>query len=256
MLSKNQIKYYQSLHQKKYRSLKGRFLAEGEKLCHEILSKANSLIRPVTLIATEKLMKNFPNPGPVPILADIQDIKKISQLQNPQEVIIEAEIPDYSIEEDSLQRIPVFFFDDVRDPGNLGTIIRTADWFGIDQIFLSETSVELCNPKVVQSTMGAITRVRVHYLNLDALLEMLPEHPLYSTTLDGQSIYSHALPTKGIYLFGNEARGLADSQIRKSHSQLTIPLLSEIQGPESLNLAVSAGIFMSEIRKRTIQNEN
>lgn len=256
MLSKNQIKHYQSLQQKKYRNLKGRFLAEGKKLGLDIFSGTNILIRPVSLIVTERLKEDFSHSGMEPVIAQIQEIKKISSLQNPQEVIVEAEIPAYTPDWESLTELPVFFFDEVQDPGNLGTIIRTADWFGIDQVFLSENSVDLYNPKVIQATMGSITRVRVHYLKLDILLKMLPDRTVYSTTLNGESIYSRQLPLHGIYLFGNEARGLTEEVIRKSHSQLTIPLLSGLRGPESLNLAVSAGIIMSEIRKGSIQSEN
>ena len=146
----------------------------------------------------------------------------------------------------------VVALDDIRDPGNLGTIIRLCDWFGVNDLVCSYETVDCFNPKVIQATMGSITRVNITYLDLTKLLsenDMLS----YGTFMDGDSIYSMSLPEKGILVFGNEANGISKAIESKVVKRLSIPRFGNLQATESLNVATAAAIFLSEFKRRTIE---
>jgi TrmH family RNA methyltransferase len=180
-------------------------------------------------------------------------LKKVSNLVTPQQVLALVRIPETSMDPSELAVEPVLGFESVRDPGNLGTIIRTADWFGIRHLVCTPDSVDLFNPKVVQSTMGAMARVKVHYIDpLELLTEpALKEKPVCGTFLDGENIYEASLPAYPMILFGNESRGLSTRLDQRVDTRLRIPSFTGSRpGSESLNLASAVAVVCSEFRRR------
>lgn len=181
------------------------------------------------------------------------EIKKASKLVTPQPVIALVSIPDSRFNVKDLLNTPVLAFESIRDPGNLGTIIRTADWFGIRHIVCTPDSADLYNPKVVQSTMGAITRVHVHYLELETLLENkeMKGKTVFGTFMDGDNIYLTTMGPDPLILFGNESHGLSEGLSSLIQRRITIPSFSqEGQGSESLNVASAVAVACSEIKRR------
>ena len=241
-LSKNQVKWVRSLQQKKQRDAEGVFVAEGHK-CVEELRNAFELVLLVT-----------------PDIATEVEIAQMSNLRTPQGVIGVFRKPisntQYSIS-DNQYPIPntlSIVLDGVQDPGNLGTIIRLADWFGVEDIFCSEDTADCFNPKVVQATMGAILRVRVHYLKLADFLKRTAERgvAVYGTMLDGDNIYDAELQQNGVIVMGNEGKGVSEECARSFTHKLLIPTYpAERQGSESLNVAMATGIVCAEFRRRT-----
>ena len=184
--------------------------------------------------------------------ASPQELKKVSTLVTPQKVMAIVSIPDQVLDPEALARETLLGFEAIRDPGNLGTIVRTADWFGIRHILCSPDSVDLYNPKVVQSTMGAITRVKVFYTDLQSLLEepSFREKPVYGTFINGENIYQSSMEANPLFLFGNESKGLSAQYDSHIKTRLSIPSFASQQGSESLNLASSVAVICSEIRRR------
>jgi len=181
------------------------------------------------------------------------EIQKISSLVSPQPILALVAKPDSTLETEELMHSPVLAFESIRDPGNLGTIIRTADWFGIRHIICTPDSTDVYNPKVVQSTMGAIVRVGVHYLDLDALLAFssLKQKAVYGTFLEGENIYEASLAPAPLILFGNESHGLSDKFDPMIRKRLSIPSFSRSgKGSESLNVASAVAVVCSELRRR------
>ena len=195
----------------------------------------------------------IPGQGIVITESTEQELGKVSNLVTPQQVLALVRIPDTAIQPESLLSETVLGLESIRDPGNLGTIIRTADWFGIRHIVCTPDSVDLYNPKVVQSTMGAMVRVKVCYWEIEALLkeDYLQDKPVYGTFLIGQNIYETHLQKDPLILFGNESRGLSSRYDPFLTSRISIPSFSgEHPGSESLNLASSVAVVCSEIRRR------
>jgi TrmH family RNA methyltransferase len=187
-----------------------------------------------------------------PIQISPSDIKKLSNLVTPPEVMALVKIPDPLVNIKALLNTSVLAFESIRDPGNLGTIIRTADWFGIDQIICSPDSVDVYNPKVVQSTMGAITRVSVLYAEIYQLLDQpeMKEKKVYGTFLEGDDIYQTPLGEHPLILFGNESHGLSNKFDSQIHQKISIPSFSRNgKGSESLNVASSVAVVCSELRR-------
>ena len=243
MFSKSQIKLINSLAQKKYRLRHNLFPVEGKKAVAELLSSHLTLHH---LFTTEDI---FDVPFDKKDVVSPTDLKKISQLSTPQTVVALFEIPeDQKIKEHGL----ILALDEVQDPGNLGTIIRMCDWFGIKQILCSEGTVDCYNPKVIQATMGSIARVQINYLDLPAYLdEAKRTFPVYGTFLEGKNIYSEDLPVSGIIVMGNEANGISKEVEAKINLKLNIPRFGEVQKTESLNVATATAIVLSEFRRRT-----
>lgn len=252
MISASKLKLIPSLGYKKYRDRHQLFLAEGEKLVMELLP--GKQIK--ELIATpEWIEANLAKPGNVPFEiteADQTEINKISFLVSPRPVMALVSMPDNAFDPARLEKGPILAFESIRDPGNLGTIIRTADWFGIRNILCTPDSTDLFNPKVVQSTMGAIARVRVHYLDLQEAFRnpALSDRPLLGTFLEGRSIYESNLDLNSIILFGNESKGISPGFEKLVQEKITIPSFSDGQGSESLNVASSAAVICSELKRR------
>jgi RNA methyltransferase, TrmH family len=257
MLSNNQLKYYSSLRQKKFRQLHGKFLAEGDKIVLDILKTPDSFLSIVSLLCTNSFISHHSIPKNIQIqLISDKELERISTLKSPNQAILELNIPEYHADFSIIQDKLSLFFEDIRDPGNLGTIVRTADWFGIDEIFCSTESVDLFNPKTIQSSMGSFARVKVHYRDSQELFQDIVDfndYPLIATLLEGNNIYQSDLPSHGMIFFGNESKGLSKNISEKCPYKISIPS-SENSMAESLNLAISTGIICSEFRRRFIQN--
>lgn len=265
MISKNKIKYIRSLELKKNRNKEGKFVAEGFKVVDDLLA-----LQPADLIvATQEWLhgKHFAAQTEV-IEVTEEELKKVSFLQHPQQVLAvfrqdtgcnkqdsnnsqeEAEEKNFGFSKINTQELSLAL-DGVQDPGNLGTIIRIADWFGITHIYCSQDTADVYNPKVVQATMGSIARVKVEYGNLLALVESLPaDVPVYGTLLDGDNIYQQQLENRGLIVMGNEGKGISPALAKKVNRRLLIPNFPEERATaDSLNVAIATAITCSEFRR-------
>ena len=241
MVSKNQIKLITSLHQKKYRLMHQLFFAEGVKVIQELLKSNFELEH---LYETEFLFETVSNEKKTTISEG--DLKKISALANPNTCLAIFKMPKpKSIIEKGL----IVALDDIRDPGNLGTIMRLCDWFGIEQLVCSENSVDVYNPKVVQATMGSISRVNLNYIDLESFLQKT-KLPVFGTFMDGTIIYKELLPEEGIVVFGNEANGISEKIEKLTTKRIAIPRFGSIQETESLNVATATAIVLNEFRRK------
>ena len=253
MLSKNKIKLIQSLNRKKDRDESGLFLAEGNKMVEEVLRSDYSI---ETLVCTPQFISQHPgihHRASELIEADKELIQKASLLQNPQEALAIIKQPAIEKPHLTLDTELYLALDFIQDPGNLGTILRIADWFGIGAIVCSENTVDVFNPKVVQASMGAIFRIKTVYLNLENfLLETLKSQvPVYGTFMDGNNIYSEPLTPNGIVVLGNEGNGISDQISHLVTHRITIPTFStKASKSESLNVAIAASICCSEFKRR------
>lgn len=247
MISKNKIKYIRSLELKKNRNKEGKFVAEGFKVVDDLLA-----LQPADLIvATQEWLHGKHLAAQTEVIeVTEEELKKVSFLQHPQQVLAvfrQATSGDYSINTSELS----LALDGVQDPGNLGTIIRIADWFGITHIYCSQDTADVYNPKVVQATMGSIARVKVEYGNLLALVESLPtDVPVYGTLLDGDNIYQQQLENRGLIVMGNEGKGISPALAKKVNRRLLIPNFPEGRATaDSLNVAIATAITCSEFRR-------
>ena len=238
MLSKNQVKLIQKLHQKKYRNELNLFIVEGKKSINEFLQAGYT---PQLLIATEAFTTNVPQHLITPVSKD--ELRKVSTLQNPDEGLAVFEQPKHK---GILQEGVIVALDNVQDPGNLGTIIRLCDWFGVETLLCNTQTVDCYNPKVVQASMGSLTRVAVHYLDLAAFLTTTAL-PVYTMDLEGENLYTATFPKDCILILGNEANGIS-SEVRALYNEvITIPRFSKHQRTESLNVAMAGAIILSEV---------
>lgn len=238
MLTAHTIKTIQSLDKKKYRQKYNLFLVEGNKIIKE-LPNSNYKIENLYSINPENL--SFKTQEIEKILP--AELKKISFLQNPKDSVAVCKIPENRI----LKNVSIqLVLDGIQDPGNLGTIIRLADWFGIEQIVCSNDTVDVYNPKVIQATMGSFLRVNVYYTDLE---EYLPtyQYPILGTDMNGENIYKTEFPEKFSLIFGNEGNGLRASTENLISKMITIPRFGQNQSTESLNVSMSAGIILGEI---------
>jgi TrmH family RNA methyltransferase len=249
MLSKATIKDIQSLQHKKFRNERKLFTAEGPKVVDEFLSTGYFDCEQVFATAKwkgwqdEKLIAIL---GEKVHLIEEFELEKIASYATPNQVVALFKIPEANSIKAEKNSITILL-DSIQDPGNLGTIIRTADWFGIKNIICSENTVDQFNSKVVQSTMASLGRVNVGYTNLEKWVEENHHVPLLAAVLNGKSIASRAPIMEGILMIGNEANGLSQSLIEKADEHVTIP---KFGGAESLNAAVATSIFLYELTKR------
>lgn len=241
-ISKNQIKLITSLQQKKYRVKEGLFVAEGIKVVNEFL---NSEIELQTLFCVEEVFGDYKNHHCETITEN--ELKKVSVLKSPNKVLGLFKIPSVKTNEDSGLKV---MLDTVNDPGNLGTIIRLCDWFGVKELICSKDTVDCYNTKVVQSTMGSLTRVAVKYVDLIPYLKETKQ-PVYVTDMEGENVYAASLPENGIIIMGNEANGVSDEIKQLVNKKLTIPRFGELQATESLNVATATAILLNEFRRAT-----
>jgi TrmH family RNA methyltransferase len=249
MLSKSQISLLQSLQHKKFRKEHGVFLVEGLKSVTEFINSAYQIetIYYTPAIAP-KLLKLSQKINSLEISLTI--LEKISSLKTPADVIAVVKIPKWPVlDHTTLKKKFSLVLDGIQDPGNMGTIIRTADWFGIDQIICSEDSVEVYNPKVVQATMGSLSRINVHYTDLSAVLSAI-DLPVYGALLDGENIYNNNFGTEGLIVMGNEGNGLRPEIKALVTKAITIPRTGNA---ESLNVAIATAIFCSEVKRNNLK---
>ena len=241
MVSKNQIKLITSLQQKKYRKQEQLFFAEGVKVVQELLHSNFEL---QDLFTTKQDFLTVPK-NKVHAISEAE-LKKISALTTPNSCLAVFKIPKVK---EMVEKELIIALDDVRDPGNLGTIIRLCDWFGIETLFCSEESVDIYNPKVVQATMGSISRVNVVYGNLETFLSQT-KLPIFGTFMDGKNIYQEELPKEGIIVMGNEANGISTSVEKLVSERIAIPRFGNLQVTESLNVATATAIILSEFKRK------
>ncbi|MDO5106205.1 RNA methyltransferase [Capnocytophaga sp.] len=240
MVSKNQIKLIEKLQQKKYRFQHQMFIVEGKKSIIEFLQadfEAEHIF--VTDFFSEKLPKNKT------IVTDKETLKKISSLKNPDEGVAIFKIrKPQPIQHEGL----ILVLDDVRDPGNLGTIIRLCDWFGVQQLVCSLQTADCYNPKVVQASMGSLARTTIHYTDLQHFIKET-QLPVYATAMTGKNSYQTRFPDDFILVMGNEANGISEEIFKFATEKITIPRFGNLQQTESLNVATATAILLSEARR-------
>jgi TrmH family RNA methyltransferase len=244
MVSKNQIKLITSLQQKKFRQTHKLFIAEGAKVIQEFL-QSNFVLE--HLFVTETIFTEVDN-SQITTISE-SDLKKITCLATPNNCLALFKIPE---QKKTVNSGLIVALDDIRDPGNLGTIIRLCDWFGVSQIICSEQTVDVYNPKVIQATMGSISRVTVSYLNLENYIKEA-NSPVYGTFMDGKNVYNEVLPENAILILGNEANGISNQLEQLVSNKIAIPRFGNLQQTESLNVATATAIFLSEFRRNPIE---
>lgn len=238
MLTAHQIKILHSLDQKKFRQKHRLFVVEGNKNIVEI-QHSGYKIKDLFSIKPQELA--FLNIETTEI--SLKELKVISFLQNPKDSLAVCELPENKLlEQNSIQLL----LDGIQDPGNLGTLIRLADWFGIEQVICSEDTVDLYNPKVIQATMGSFTRVNVVYANLTKVIKD-SHYPVYGTAMEGENIYAAAFPERFSLVLGNEGNGVRPETFKMMSKNLTIPRFGKNQTTESLNVATAAAIVLGQI---------
>ena len=251
MISKNQIKYVHQLELKKFRKQEGLFIAEGHKVVGDLLRAG---FKPRQIFAIQEWITD--NSSQLSVLdsqlseVNLEELTRLSLLQHPQQVLALFPIPDEQTIPSPKNALSILL-DNVQDPGNLGTIIRIADWFGIDTIYCSLGTVDAWNPKVVQATMGSIARVHIKYVDPQLLFDSLPDKfPVYGTFLDGDNIYTQQLSQQGIIVMGNEGNGISDAVRSRVTHKLLIPDFHKGDTADSLNVAIATAITCSEFRRR------
>jgi RNA methyltransferase, TrmH family len=242
MLGKSKIKYIQSLGQKKFRDEAGLFIAEGPKIVKELLESDPGLVKQVYAV-NEWIIRNRNLPAGIQVeeISDLE-LEKISQLKTANQVLaLSSQLKNEEIRLNGQLSLALC---GIQDPGNLGTIIRIADWFGVTQVICSTDSADVYNPKVIQSTMGSIARVSVFYTDLFQLLSANGDIPVFATVLDGKDVNDIKKPEEGILLIGNESRGIPAEILQLAGERITIPKKGRA---ESLNAAVATGIILSKL---------
>lgn len=253
MISKNQIKEIRSLQLKKFRDSQSRFIAEGVKTVEEIVSNRPELVK--QMFATREFIKNHKE-----VLASLPfscteisaaELERISLQSSPNQALAVCSYLPKPVESFDFEKNFSLYLDDVRDPGNFGTIVRLADWFGISTIFCSPASCDLYNPKVIQSAMGAFLRVNIIYTELTALKQSQNIRNIYGAVLNGDNLYRQTLQN-GLIVVGNEANGIHENNLPHITQAITIPA-HRSSGTESLNAAVATSIIVSEFFRQLKQ---
>lgn len=249
MLSKSNIKYINSLKQKKFRQQFCKFTAEGDKIVHEIIQNPKIIIEKIFAVAewietNAKILHERQIPYEI-ITSD--ELKKISNLQTPNQALAVVEMITETIAPPLINSSLSLVLDTLQDPGNLGTIIRIADWFGIPYIFCAKDSVDVYNPKVIQASMGGFLRIKVIYTDIEALFDQFPHLPKYGAVLGGANIFETTLTQNGFIIIGNESKGISENIKNKLTHQLEIPAYGKA---ESLNAGVATGIICAIFRSQ------
>jgi len=247
-LSKNKIKYIQSLKDKKHRLEHGTFVAEGTKLVFDLLATCRCQF----VVALPEVLDSHRHiVSDEIIVANANELKKATFLKTPPPIIGVFYRPTYDISTLNFDKKLTLVLDGIQDPGNMGTIVRLADWFGIEHIICSPDTADIYNPKTVQATMGAIARVKVHYTNLPDFLQQHSHLPIYGTSLDGKNIYTESLSEIGFIVMGSEGSGIRPDVMQAVNRKLFIPNFPiERETSDSLNVSVAAGIICGEFRRR------
>jgi TrmH family RNA methyltransferase len=253
MISKNKIAHIRSLHQKKYRDKFSEFIVEGPKLIEELLNSNFEIQEIFTTISHyTQLEKNRGRDFELSLVNDAE-LGKISHLKTPNGMLALVRQPVHQLHQMQVLDGFSIILDGISDPGNMGTIIRTADWFGVHNIICSENCVELFNPKVVQATMGSVFRVKVVYTNLvDYLQRLENQTTVYGAFLDGVNIYNADFGQKGLLIIGSESHGISPEVEKLVNQRIHIPAMA--RGAESLNASVAAAICLSEFKRSALKN--
>jgi TrmH family RNA methyltransferase len=239
-INKSQVKYIQSLGHKKFRDQEGVFVVEGPKTVGELLNAPN--IRPVQVYATKEWLEAASCPE-IPLTeVSGSELERISSLSTPNQVVAIFEKPSFPPPD--FRKTTSLVLDGIQDPGNLGTIVRIADWFGITRVWCSRDSADVFNTKAVQSTMGSVSRVQVIYGEPGELIREYPDLPVYAAVLEGKDLYRQERITEGLVVIGNESRGIREGWLGSSAHIITIPRIGQA---ESLNAAVATGIILSHL---------
>ena len=239
-ISKNQLKLITSLSQKKYRQKHQLFIAEGIKVVNELLNSSFE----VEILFCADDFKTAISEDKITRISEIE-LKKISTLKSPNKVLGIFKIPEEKLLENSGL---ILALDAINDPGNLGTIIRLCDWFGISQLVCSKDTVDCYNQKVVQASMGSLTRISIHYIDLEDYLSGT-NLPTFIADMDGDNVYKTVLPKEGILILGNEANGVSKEVKKQIQRKISIPRFGNTQKTESLNVATATAILLSEFKK-------
>lgn len=251
MLSKNKIKYIHSLKLSKFRDEYQQFIAEGDKLVCDLLLSNYKIS---DIFATKDWIENNPVSNTISVTEVTEnELERISQLSTPNKVLAILDYKKLTESGNDIFNELILMLDEIKDPGNMGTIIRIADWFGISNLICSNHSVEIYNPKVVQSTMGSIARVNVTYTDLKVFLDNVPTNiPIYGTLLDGENIYNQDLSSNGIIIVGNESRGISKEIIPFITKKILIPAYAQNKESkaESLNASVATAIVCAEFKRK------
>ncbi len=253
-LSKTKLSVLSALKRKKIRLKEKIFQVEGSKSVLEFIKGDFSLN---LIVATDKWWTENKISVCIPeencLFATDDQLKKLSSLSTPPQVIAYFDLPDNPIIPSPNPDNLYLLLDGIQDPGNLGTIIRTADWFGVNTIYASHDTVDIFNPKTIMSTMGSLNRVKVFYTNLYNLIENNPQIPVFGTLLDGKNIYTQSLNPKGFVIMGNEGNGISDILRPLISTPLHIPPRIKTSSPESLNVAIATGIVLSEMTRSSLK---
>ena len=237
-LTQKQRKLITSLQQKKYRNQHKLFVAEGIKVIQEFLDSSFELDQ--LFVTTKNTFSSYN-----PTLISENELKRVSSLKSPNKALGLFKIP---VQEEVDAKGLILALDSINDPGNLGTIIRLCDWFGIETLLCSYDTVDCYNTKVVQSSMGSLTRVKIHYTDLVSEIDKM-NLPVFIADMDGENVYTSQLPKDGILVMGNEANGISDEIKKMTNEVLSIPRFGNLQQTESLNVATATAILLSEFRR-------
>jgi len=242
-ISNNDLKKFSSLNRKIKRKEHQLFVVEGKKICKELL-KNN--IEFESIITTKDFQEEFP----LSTVCSKKEIARISHLKNPSNVVAICKIPTYKI--NRKDKKPLIFLDNINDPGNFGTIVRTLDWFGYKQLFCSKNTVDCFNSKSVMASMGSIFRVNCHYINFEELQQLFPHHVTFGSSLKGENIGSVKLKPSSIIVVGNESNGISEDIKEKLKNTIRIPGNGKA---ESLNVSVATGIILNELEKLSLKSK-
>jgi TrmH family RNA methyltransferase len=250
MLSQNQLKWLNALQVKKYRQKYRKFVVEGEKMVGELLAQQRIALH--SIFALETWFSDFgrvltAHPHAERHVVNDQELQKISSLSTPGRVLAVAELPEDNLPADVRSFDWCLYLDGIQDPGNLGTLLRIADWFGFPAVFCSPDCADAFSPKTVQASMGALFRVHTREIPLPDLLQVRPDWPVFGAVLGGESVFDHAFPENGLLIIGSEGRGIAPATEALLQYRIAIPRPHE-GGAESLNAAVAAGILAAQVR--------
>lgn len=248
-ISKAKIKFIRSLEQKKYRKEHKLFVAEGPKLVDELYNYFECQL----IAATQEWLSSHSSYTAEEVYQVTQEeLGRVSTLKTPQQVIAVFKQPSYQYSIEEVNQSLSLALDGVQDPGNLGTIIRLADWFGIEHVFCSHETADLFNTKTIQATMGGLARIKVHYLDLADLIRSLdPKLPIYGTFLDGDDLYAKNLSSRGMIVMGNEGKGISPELEQLVTDRLYIPNYPvNRESAESLNVAIATAITCAEFRRK------
>ncbi len=257
MISKNKVKYLKGLELKKHRQADGVFVAEGPKIVGDLLGAGfvATYLAVVEGSEFESRLSEYGLKERVQVdFVTADELRKVSSLEAPQQVLAVLKQPDWQQDLSVPTRKLCLALDEVQNPGNLGTIIRLADWFGIEHLFCSKGCADVYNAKTVQATMGALAHVKVHYVDLVEMIRNLPENtPVYGTFLDGENLYGKQLEQRGMIVMGNEGRGVSEEVGKLVTERLFIPNYpQEKESTESLNVAIATAVVCAEFRRRAM----